>query len=154
VLGFKVADQFLAQIVGQFQIRRAFQQQSQPFALFFIQLFRITAKQPHPSFERFLLFFVQVGFQFALRFDPQLVSAIAIVHRHVNTVGHDPRLRQDILTALAQASYPEDVQIHITGQHKANGALKKQFKRRNATKPVIGPEKQDHGLGRNHLKGQ
>lgn len=50
--------------------------------------------------------------------------------------------------------HPEDVKIHITGQHKAKGALKKHFKRRNAIEPVIGHEKQDHGLGRNHLKGQ
>jgi IS5 family transposase len=50
--------------------------------------------------------------------------------------------------------HPEDVKIHITGQHKAEGALKKHFKRRNAIEPVIGHEKQDHGLGRNHLKGQ
>jgi len=50
--------------------------------------------------------------------------------------------------------HPEDVKIHITGQHKAEGGLKKHFKRRNAIEPVIGHEKQDHGLGRNHLKGQ
>jgi IS5 family transposase len=50
--------------------------------------------------------------------------------------------------------HPEDVKIHITGQHKARGALKKRFKRRNAIEPVIGHEKQDHRLGRNYLKGQ
>jgi transposase, IS5 family len=50
--------------------------------------------------------------------------------------------------------HPEDVKVHITGQHKASGALKKRFKRRNAIEPVIGNEKQNHGLGRNHLKGQ
>ena len=50
--------------------------------------------------------------------------------------------------------HPEDVKVHIAGQHKARGALKKHFKRRNAIEPVIGHEKQDHGLGRNHLKGQ
>jgi IS5 family transposase len=50
--------------------------------------------------------------------------------------------------------HPEGVKIHITGQHKAKGALKKHYKRRNAIEPVIGHEKQDHGLGRNHLKGQ
>jgi len=50
--------------------------------------------------------------------------------------------------------HPEDVKVHITGQHKARGALKKRFKRRNAIEPVIGHEKQNHGLGRNHLKGQ
>ena len=50
--------------------------------------------------------------------------------------------------------HPEDVKVHITGQHKAKGALKKHFKRRNAIEPVIGHEKQGHGLGRNHLKGQ
>lgn len=50
--------------------------------------------------------------------------------------------------------HPEDVKIHITGQHKASGALKKRFKRRNAIEPVIGHEKQDHRLGRNYLKGQ
>lgn len=50
--------------------------------------------------------------------------------------------------------HPEDVQIHIAGQHKARGALKKLFKRRNAIEPVIGHGKHDHGLQRNHLKGQ
>ncbi len=50
--------------------------------------------------------------------------------------------------------HPEDVKVHITGQHKARGALKKHFKRRNAIEPVIGHEKQDHRLGRNHLKGK
>lgn len=50
--------------------------------------------------------------------------------------------------------HPEDVQIHIAGQHKARGALKKLFKRRNAIEPVIGHDKHDHGLERNHLKGQ
>ena len=53
-----------------------------------------------------------------------------------------------------KAHHPEDVKVHIAGQHKARGALKKHFKRRNAIEPVIGHEKQDHGLGRNHLKGQ
>jgi len=32
--------------------------------------------------------------------------------------------------------------------------LKKRFKRRNAIKPVIGHERQDHRLGRNYLKGK
>ncbi len=50
--------------------------------------------------------------------------------------------------------HPEDVKVHITGQHKASRALKRYFKRRNAIEPVIGHEKQDHGLGRNHLKGK
>lgn len=50
--------------------------------------------------------------------------------------------------------HPEDVQIHIAGQHKARGALRKLFKRRNAVEPVIGHAKHDHGLNRNHLKGQ
>ncbi|HEY6401316.1 MAG TPA: transposase, partial [Blastocatellia bacterium] len=50
--------------------------------------------------------------------------------------------------------HPEDVKVHITGQHKASGALKKRFKRRNAIEPVIGHEKQDHRLGRNYLKGK
>ncbi|HKQ78806.1 MAG TPA: hypothetical protein VJ810_34225 [Blastocatellia bacterium] len=50
--------------------------------------------------------------------------------------------------------HPEDVKVHITSQRKARGALKKHFKRRNAIEPVIGHEKQDHGLGRNDLKGQ
>jgi IS5 family transposase len=50
--------------------------------------------------------------------------------------------------------HPEDVKVHITGQHKARGALKKRFKRRNAIEPVIGHEKQDHRLGRNYLKGK
>jgi IS5 family transposase len=49
--------------------------------------------------------------------------------------------------------HPEDVRIHLTGQHKARGALKKLFQRRNAIEPVIGHEKQDHGLGRNYLQG-
>jgi IS5 family transposase len=50
--------------------------------------------------------------------------------------------------------HPEDVQVHIPGQHKARGALKKLFKRRNAIEPVIGHDKHDHGLERNHLKGK
>ena len=50
--------------------------------------------------------------------------------------------------------HPEDVKVHITGQHKASRALKRHFKRRNAIEPVIGHEKQDHGLGRNYLKGK
>jgi IS5 family transposase len=50
--------------------------------------------------------------------------------------------------------HPEDVKIHIAGQHKARGALKKLFKRRSAIEPVIGHDKQDHGLERNHLKGK
>ena len=50
--------------------------------------------------------------------------------------------------------HPEDVKVHITGQHKADGALKKFFKRRNAIEPVISHDKHDHGLCRNHLKGQ
>ena|SRR5436190_5253781 len=50
--------------------------------------------------------------------------------------------------------HPEDVKIHIPGQHKARGALKKLFKRRSAIEPVIGHDKQDHGLERNHLKGK
>lgn len=53
-----------------------------------------------------------------------------------------------------QEHHPEDVKVHITGQHKATGALKKLFKRRNAIEPIIGHEKQDHGLFRNHLKGK
>ena len=50
--------------------------------------------------------------------------------------------------------HPEDVKVHITGQHKARGALKKLFRRRTAIEPVIGHSKQDHGLERNHLKGK
>jgi IS5 family transposase len=50
--------------------------------------------------------------------------------------------------------HPEDVKVHITGQHKATGALKKLFRRRSAIEPVIGHSKQDHGLERNHLKGK
>lgn len=49
--------------------------------------------------------------------------------------------------------HPDDVQIHLTGQHKARGALKKLFQRRSAIEPVIGHDKHDHGLGRNYLKG-
>jgi transposase, IS5 family len=50
--------------------------------------------------------------------------------------------------------HPENVNVHITGQHKARGALKKRFKRRNAIEPMISHEKQDHELGRNNLNGQ
>jgi len=50
--------------------------------------------------------------------------------------------------------HPEDVQIRIAGQHKARGALKNLFKRRNAIEPVIGHDKHDHGLARNYLKGK
>jgi transposase, IS5 family len=50
--------------------------------------------------------------------------------------------------------HPEDVTIHLTGQHKARGTLKKLFQRRSAIEPVIGHEKHAHGLGRNYLKGE
>jgi transposase, IS5 family len=50
--------------------------------------------------------------------------------------------------------HPEDVKIHLAGQHKARGVLKKLFRRRSAIEPVIGHEKHDHGLGRNYLKGE
>jgi transposase, IS5 family len=50
--------------------------------------------------------------------------------------------------------HPKDVKVHISGQHKASGALRKLLKRRNAVEPVIGHDKQDHGLERNHLKGK
>lgn len=50
--------------------------------------------------------------------------------------------------------HPDDVKVHITGQHKATGALKKLFKRRNAIEPIIGHGKHDHGLSRNYLKGK
>ena len=50
--------------------------------------------------------------------------------------------------------HPENVKVHITGQHKARGALKKHFKRRNAIEPVIAHEKQDHKLRRIYLKGK
>lgn len=50
--------------------------------------------------------------------------------------------------------HPAEVKVHITGQHKARGRLKKLFRRRSAIEPVIGHDKQDHGLGRNHLKGK
>ncbi|MFN7943832.1 MAG: IS5 family transposase [Blastocatellia bacterium] len=53
-----------------------------------------------------------------------------------------------------KAHHPEDVKVHITGQHKATGTLKKLLKRRNAIEPVIGHDKHDHGLCRNHLKGK
>ena len=49
--------------------------------------------------------------------------------------------------------HPDDVQVHITGQHKARGSLQKLFQRRSAIEPVIGHAKHDHGLARNHLKG-
>ena len=50
--------------------------------------------------------------------------------------------------------HPADVKVHLVGQHKARGVLKTLFQRRSAIEPVISHEKQDHGLGRNHLKGQ
>ena len=50
--------------------------------------------------------------------------------------------------------HPEDVQVHIAGQHKSRGALTRLFKRRNAIEPVIGHDLHDHGLDRNQLKGQ
>ncbi|MGE0887069.1 MAG: hypothetical protein AB7P14_26400 [Blastocatellales bacterium] len=53
-----------------------------------------------------------------------------------------------------QDHQPTDVEIHIAGQHKARGSLKKLFERRNAIKPVIEHDKHDHGLERNYLKGQ
>jgi transposase, IS5 family len=50
--------------------------------------------------------------------------------------------------------HPEDVKVHLTGQHQASGALKRLFKRRNAIEPVISHEKYEHGFLRNHLKGR
>ena len=50
--------------------------------------------------------------------------------------------------------HPPDVKIHITGQRKTSGALKKLLQRRNAIEPVISHDKHDHGLCPNHLKGK
>lgn len=50
--------------------------------------------------------------------------------------------------------HPAEVKVHIVGQHKATGSLKRDFKRRNAIEPVISHDKHDHGLTRNHLKGK
>ena len=44
--------------------------------------------------------------------------------------------------------------VHLTSRHKARGALKKLFRRRNAIEPAISHDKQDHGLQRNHLKSE
>jgi transposase, IS5 family len=50
--------------------------------------------------------------------------------------------------------HPDEIEVRIVGQHKARGSLRKLFRRRSAIEPIIGHGKQDHGLDRNHLKGE
>jgi hypothetical protein len=66
VIDFKDAGQFLAQVVGSIQVRRAYEQQRQLFAILLVQLFRITVERPYRPFECFVFFFAQAGFQIAL----------------------------------------------------------------------------------------
>lgn len=48
----------------------------------------------------------------------------------------------------------EGVEVYISGKRKLRGKLKHLLKRRSAIEPVIGHGKQDHGLGRNYLRGE
>lgn len=50
--------------------------------------------------------------------------------------------------------HPEGVEVYISGKRKLTGKLKQLLKRRSAIEPVIGHGKQDHGLGRNYLRGK
>jgi len=50
--------------------------------------------------------------------------------------------------------HPEGVEVYISGKRKLVGKLKQLMKRRSAIEPVIGHGKQDHGMGRNYLRGE
>lgn len=50
--------------------------------------------------------------------------------------------------------HPEDVEVLVCDQRKRPASLKRLLKRRSAIEPVIGHSKQDHGLGRNYLRGE
>jgi IS5 family transposase len=50
--------------------------------------------------------------------------------------------------------HPEGVEVYISGKRKLSGKLKQLLKRRSAIEPVIGHSKNDHGLGRNYLRGE
>ncbi len=49
--------------------------------------------------------------------------------------------------------HPGTVQVLVAGTRKFKCFIKRLVKRRSAIEPVIGHAKQDHGLGRNFLKG-
>lgn len=49
--------------------------------------------------------------------------------------------------------HPTDVDVLVAGTRQTNRSLKRLLKRRNAIEPIIGHTKQDHGLGRNHVRG-
>ncbi len=50
--------------------------------------------------------------------------------------------------------HPKGVEVYISGKRKLRGKLKQLLKRRSAIEPVIGHGKNDHGLGRNYLRGE
>lgn len=52
------------------------------------------------------------------------------------------------------AHQPEGVEVYISGKRKLTGKLRALLKRRSAIEPVIGHGKQDHGMGRNYLRGE
>lgn len=50
--------------------------------------------------------------------------------------------------------HPPEVQVLLCDKRKRTGSIKRLLKRRSAIEPIIGHSKQEHGLGRNYLKGQ
>lgn len=50
--------------------------------------------------------------------------------------------------------HPEGVSVYLSGKRKLKGKVKTLLKRRSAIEPVIGHGKQDHGMGRNYLRGK
>jgi transposase, IS5 family len=54
-----------------------------------------------------------------------------------------------------QQHHPKGVKVLLTGNNRnSSRRLRRVLKRRNAIEPVIGHTKQEHGLGRNYLKGE
>jgi transposase, IS5 family len=52
-------------------------------------------------------------------------------------------------------NYPDRFRVWITGQvRRATKAMRREMRRRAAVEPVIGHLKDDHRMGRNHLKGR
>jgi len=50
--------------------------------------------------------------------------------------------------------HPAGVAVYLSGRKNLSRRLTKLLRRRSAIEPVIGHTKQDHGLERNHLRGQ
>jgi hypothetical protein len=65
--------------------------------------------------------------------------------------GRKPLVEQRVKSCKAGFTVIDATSCRTFGEGQA---LKKRFKRRNAIEPVIAHEKQDHGLGRNYLKGK